>query len=223
MEGKETEMPDLSYYNIPNILNEFSYHSKDFNMLFDMLFVVDSQFNREGKSFSEIFENFRWHPLDSFRLQCLDIAHDVVCHHERLEKYVRFFVEMYLCILKAEKGENVPSSDEITKFYKEFVEAFFRGMGCYESTMSLESHNIYCFGYLLLHLVENVFTSRRSLKGFDLISETEMVTKEALDMMLNSKATIYYSRWLVASPWNLENLRYWQKYESWQKRGFLIT
>lgn len=221
MEGKETEMPDLSYYNIPNILNEFSYHSKDFNMLFDMLFVVDSQFNREGKSFSEIFENFRWHPLDSFRLQCLDIAHDVVCHHERLEKYVRFFVEMYLCILKAEKGENVPSSDEITKFYKEFVEAFFRGMGCYESTMSLESHNIYCFGYLLLHLVENVFTSRRSLKGFDLISETEMVTKEALDMMLNSKSHNILFKMVSRIPMELRKPEILAKIRKLAEEGFL--
>lgn len=186
MEDKKIELPSLEYYNVPFVLNEFSYHGDKFNVLFDMLSCVDSQYNREGNSFHEIFENFRWHPIDSFRLQCLDIACDVIVHHERLEKYVHFFVERYLCILKAEKGEAYPTFDDISKFYKDFVEAYFRGMGCYESSVSLESHNIYCFSYLLQHLVENIFTSRRSLLNFDLIAETERVTRDALNMMLNS-------------------------------------
>lgn len=186
MENKKIELPDLSYYNVPFLLNEFSYHAEEFNVLFDILSCVDNRYNREGTSFHDIFDNFRWHPLDSFRLQCLDIACDVIVHHEKFKDYVSFFVTKYLSISKEEKGEEFPANDEISKFYKNFIEAFLRGMGCYESTMKLESHNIYCFSYLLQHLVENVFTSRRSLQGFDLINETEIVTREALDMMLNS-------------------------------------
>lgn len=218
---EQVELPSLEYYNVPNILNTFSSHADEFNMLFDMLSFVDSRFNRDGHSFHEIFDKYRWHPLDSFRLQCLDMAFDVVIHHKRIEEYCHYFVEIYLRILKAEKGEQDPTIDEICAFYKNFMEAFFRGMGCYESRISLESHNVYCFSYLLQHLVENVFTSRRSLLGFDLIAATEAVTKEALYMMLNSNSHNILFKHLSQIPRELRRPEILEKIRLLIDAGFL--
>lgn len=185
---EKVELPDLEYYNVPKLLNEFSNHADEFNILFDIMSCVDSRFNREGNSFHEIFDKFKWHPLDSFRLQCLDIAYDVVFHYERLEEYCRYFIQMYLLILNEEKGKQETTQEEIVVFYKTFMEAFFRGLGVNKSEIILDTHHVYCFRYLLQHLVDNEFTSRRSLVDFDLIATTETVTKDALDMMLNSKS-----------------------------------
>lgn len=185
---KDEGFPDLNHYNVPTVFNAFSAHADELNHLYDALSIVDNRYRREGTSFHDIFDNLRWDPIDSFRLQCLDISWRIMDERDRFEEYVLFFVETYLDILRAEKHEEFATKEEIVKFYQKFMEAFFRGLGCYESEILLRSHCLHCFQHFLQHLVEYELTVKRSLLDIDLIHEVEYRTKGYLQMMLHEKS-----------------------------------
>lgn len=169
-------LPELDYYLSPLILNELEKKGYDMQLA-----------NKNGDSYIEDLWNTGWNPIDSFRLQCLDISWHIMDKPEHFEKYASFFVRMYLHILKTEKNDPPPCREEIENFYKEFMEAFFRGLGCDKSHVDLTTHRILCFRYLLQSIVENQLTVERSLLNIDLISFTENQTKGQLEMMLNDK------------------------------------